>query len=288
MIGDRDVTDIGAGNRDLGMVFQDYALYPHMTVEQNIGFGLMLRARHSRQRRQAAADISHAVGSVARQLGLDTLLKRKPSQLSGGQRQRVALARAIVRRPDALLLDEPLSALDAQLRASARAQLIRLHQDISSTMVLVTHDQHEALSMATHLVVMKDGQVVQSGTAEELYRHPVNEFVAAFVGVPAMNIHTLPGMPGRIGWRAADGAIASNPTAIDPLAVSIGCTLELTEFIGENRLLLCRTSDGAPISVLEASNAPPRRPGEALRVEVSRDRIHTFDRHGMRAEASLV
>lgn len=156
-------------------------------------------------------------------------------------------------------------------------------------MILVTHDQHEAMSMATHLVVMKEGRVVQSGTAEELYRRPVNEFVAAFVGVPAMNIHTLPGTPGRIGWRAADGANASNPAALDPLAVSIDCTLELTEFIGENRLLLCRnTSDGAAISVLEASNAPPRRPGEALSVQVPRDRIHTFDRHGTRAEASLV
>jgi multiple sugar transport system ATP-binding protein len=169
-VDDVAVTGQAAGDRDVAMVFQDYALYPHMTVEQNISFRMRLRARHDRRSGPSRADIARQVRDVTGLLGLDELLRRKPAQLSGGQRQRVALARAIVHRPQVLLLDEPLSALDAQLRASARTELLRLHREIESTMVLVTHDQHEALSMATHLVVMDKGRVAQSGTAEELFR----------------------------------------------------------------------------------------------------------------------
>ena len=288
LIGEEDVTTIAAGSRNIGMVFQDYALYPHMTVEKNIGFGLMLQARHRRARGLTRATIASRVRDVADLIGLEKLLQRKPSQLSGGQRQRVALARAIIRRPGVLLLDEPLSALDAQLRTTARAEILRLHQEIRSTLVLVTHDQHEALSMATHLVVMRDGRVEQSGTPEHLYRRPVNEFVARFVGFPAMNIHSLPDFPHRVGWRAADGAIVTEGAAPDSLAITVEGVVEFSEFAGETRLLGCRTGRGEPFTVGCSISDRSLVPGDSLLVQVRRDRMHSFDSSGVRMEEALV
>ena len=179
-IGDRRVTNVQAKDRDLAMVFQSYALYPHMTVYDNIAFGLKLR-------KVSKEEVRRRVEETAGFLGLGELLDRKPGQLSGGQRQRVALGRAIVREPAAFLLDEPLSNLDAKLRVQTRAELSKLHQRLGTTFVYVTHDQIEAMTMASRIAVLDRGVLQQLGTPQELYDEPVNLFVAGFIGSPAMN-----------------------------------------------------------------------------------------------------
>jgi multiple sugar transport system ATP-binding protein len=278
-----DVTGQGAGERDIAMVFQDYALYPHMTVAANISFGLRLQCRHDPRNGPAKAEIVERVTRVASLLGLESLLKRKPSQLSGGQRQRVALARAIIRRPQVLLLDEPLSALDAQLRASARAEILRLHRELGATLVLVTHDQHEALSMATHLVVMDHGRVAQSGTAAELFRTPATEFVAAFVGSPAMNLQSsLAGDGGRLGWRATDARILRSDEVND--GVIIEGVVDVCEFTGAGQEVLFRNREGTFV-VVQREDETWLRPGDAIRVAVAAERLHRFDQNGNRIDA---
>src|SRR5437763_3420757 len=180
-IGNREVTDLAPRNRDIAMVFQTYALYPHMTVRQNMGYGL-------KARRTPKAEIVRRVDEVAELLGLDELLERKPAQLSGGQRQRVAMGRAIVRQPQAFLLDEPLSNLDAKLRVGMRASLAQLHQRLGVTTVYVTHDQTEAMTLGQRVAVMRDGHILQCDTPQNLYARPDNVFIAAFIGSPAMNL----------------------------------------------------------------------------------------------------
>jgi multiple sugar transport system ATP-binding protein len=180
-LGDRDVTHVDPKRRDLAMVFQNYALYPHMTVRDNIAFGLKLRGTPKR-------DIGARVGEVAAILGLQDLLKRKPSQLSGGQRQRVAMGRAIAREPQAFLMDEPLSNLDAKLRVAMRAQLVQLHERLSTTTVYVTHDQVEAMTLGDRVAVLRGGTLQQCDRPETLFARPANLFVAAFIGSPAMNL----------------------------------------------------------------------------------------------------
>ena len=180
-IGERDVTDLPPRARDIAMVFQSYALYPHMTVRQNLGYGL-------RARKTPKNEIAQRVGEVAELLGLADLLERKPAQLSGGQRQRVAMGRAIVRQPQAFLLDEPLSNLDAKLRVGMRASLAQLHQRLGVTTVYVTHDQTEAMTLGQRVAVMRDGHILQCDSPSELYAHPNDLFIAAFIGSPAMNL----------------------------------------------------------------------------------------------------
>ena len=179
-IGDRLVNNIAPKDRDIAMVFQSYALYPHMTVYDNMAFGLSLRKTPQK-------DIERKVNEAAQILGIESLLKRKPRQLSGGQRQRVALGRAIVREPVAFLLDEPLSNLDAKLRVQTRAELSKLHQRLGTTFVYVTHDQVEAMTMATRIAVLNLGVLQQVGSSQELYDRPSNQFVAGFIGSPSMN-----------------------------------------------------------------------------------------------------
>lgn len=179
-IGDKCVNEMGPRNRDIAMVFQDYALYPHMTVRQNLAFGLKLR-------KFPKAEIETRVQEAAGILGIKDLLDRKPRELSGGQRQRVALGRAIVRKPSVFLFDEPLSNLDAKLRAQMRTEILKLHDKLKTTMIYVTHDQVEAMTMGTKIVVMKDGEMLQVGPPLEIYNYPVNKFVAGFIGSPAMN-----------------------------------------------------------------------------------------------------
>lgn len=179
-IGDRVVNDVPPKARDIAMVFQNYALYPHMSVRENLGFALRLRS-------MSAADIHQRVQSAAATLGLDQFLDRKPRQLSGGQRQRVALGRAIVRQPQVFLFDEPLSNLDAQMRVSMRREIARLHQELKVTMIYVTHDQVEAMTLGDRIVVMNRGHVMQIDTPIKLYERPQNRFVAGFIGNPAMN-----------------------------------------------------------------------------------------------------
>ncbi len=180
-IGDRDVTNLSPRDRDVAMVFQTYALYPHMNVERNLGYGL-------RARRVPKEEISRRVAEVARMLGLEELLERRPAALSGGQRQRVAMGRAIVREPTAFLMDEPLSNLDAKLRVDMRTQLARLHDRLGVTTVYVTHDQVEAMTLGQRVAVMREGRLQQFDTPQRLYREPANLFVAAFIGSPSMNL----------------------------------------------------------------------------------------------------
>jgi multiple sugar transport system ATP-binding protein len=180
-IGDRVVNWVPARDRDIAMVFQSYALYPHLSVRDNIAFGLKLRKLEK-------AEIERRVGDAARVLGLDQLLDRKPRALSGGQRQRVAMARAIVREPQAFLMDEPLSNLDAKLRVQIRAEISGLQRDLGVTTIYVTHDQVEAMTMGDRVAVMRKGELQQLAAPEELYERPVNLFVAGFIGSPAMNL----------------------------------------------------------------------------------------------------
>jgi multiple sugar transport system ATP-binding protein len=180
-IAGRDVTDLAPRRRDIAMVFQSYALYPHMSVRQNLGYGLKVR-------RTPKAEVKRRVDEVAKLLGLDELLERKPAQLSGGQRQRVAMGRAIARQPQAFLMDEPLSNLDAKLRVGMRASLAQLHQTLGVTTVYVTHDQVEAMTLGQRVAVMRDGRILQVDAPQQLYEQPRDLFVAGFIGSPAMNL----------------------------------------------------------------------------------------------------
>jgi multiple sugar transport system ATP-binding protein len=192
-IGDRRVNDVAPKDRDIAMVFQSYALYPHMTVYDNLAFGLKLR-------KTPKTEIDRRVKEAAEILGLANLLKRKPKQLSGGQRQRVALGRAIVREPLVFLMDEPLSNLDAKLRVQTRAELIKLHQRLQTTVIYVTHDQVEAMTMGHRIAVLRDGILQQLDTPQMLYDHPSNMFVAGFIGSPAMNF-----FDGKLTGNGMDG-----------------------------------------------------------------------------------
>jgi multiple sugar transport system ATP-binding protein len=201
-IGDRVVNDVPPKDRDIAMVFQNYALYPHMTVFKNMAFGLMLR-------NVPKPEIEERVGEAARILGIEELLDRKPKALSGGQRQRVAVGRAIVRDPAVFLFDEPLSNLDAKLRVQMRAEISKLHNRLQTTMVYVTHDQVEAMTMGDRIVVMLDGEIQQVATPTELYRNPTNKFVAGFIGSPPMNFcdGRLVGDNGSLRFQSATGGV---------------------------------------------------------------------------------
>ena len=194
LIGERRVNDVDPAERDIAIVFQNYALYPHMTVADNLGFGLKLRG-------VAREEIDRRRDRIANMLGIEPLLARKPSQLSGGQRQRVALGRALVREPQAFLLDEPLSNLDAKLRATMRTELIKLHRNLGTTIVHVTHDQVEAMTMGERICIMKDGEIIQVGAPMDVYRNPANTFVAGFLASPPMNL-----LEGRLE-ASSNGAI---------------------------------------------------------------------------------
>jgi lactose/L-arabinose transport system ATP-binding protein len=200
LIGERDVTHMDPSERGVAMVFQTYALYPHMTVAENMGFGLKMTGHPK-------AEIAEKVGRAAQILKLEPYLDRRPKALSGGQRQRVAIGRAIVRGPDVFLFDEPLSNLDAELRVEMRVEIARLHREFNATMIYVTHDQTEAMTLADKIVVLRDGRVEQIGKPMELYRDPDNRFVGGFIGSPAMNFLEatvgdgcvkVPGLPGDL------------------------------------------------------------------------------------------
>jgi multiple sugar transport system ATP-binding protein len=199
-IGDTQVTDLPPKDRDVAMVFQNYALYPHMTVEQNLGFGLRLR-------KMPKEELRRRVQEVANILGLDPLMQRKPGELSGGQRQRVAMGRAMVREPQAFLMDEPLSNLDAKLRVQMRAQLSLLHERLATTTVYVTHDQVEAMTLGQRVAVLKDGVLQQVDTPQNLYMHPANLFVAAFIGSPPKKHVEATVSSGQIAFAGYDIAL---------------------------------------------------------------------------------
>ncbi len=208
----RDVTTVSAADRGLAMVFQSYALYPHMTVRQNLAFGL-------ENTRLPRPEITDRIAEAARMLEIEPYLDRRPGQLSGGQRQRVAIGRAIVRRPVAFLLDEPLSNLDAELRVSTRAEIAALHARLASTMVYVTHDQVEAMTLADRIVVLRAGRIEQVGAPLDLYNHPANRFVAGFIGAPHMNF--LSGRVVALREGGADVAIEGGHTIAIPLVAPL-------------------------------------------------------------------
>jgi ABC-type sugar transport system ATPase subunit len=229
-IGDRPVHDRAPAERDVAMVFQNYALYPHFSVFDNIAFPL-------RTRRVAQPEIDRRVREAAGRVGLGELLDRRPAQLSGGQQQRVALGRALVRQPAVYLMDEPLSNLDAQLRLQTRTELKRLHQELGTTMIYVTHDQSEAMTLGGRIAVMRHGKVVQAASPMELYRRPANTFVATFLGSPPMNLidDTRDGVPVTLGARPEDVEVGPAPSAgweeartvvVEPMGSETFLTLE--------------------------------------------------------------
>jgi ABC-type sugar transport system ATPase subunit len=273
LIDDADVTTAPPQLRDLAMVFQSYALYPHMTVRENLAYGLRVRRTDRRT-------IETRVGGVAAALDIESLLDRRPAQLSGGQRQRVALGRALVRDPKAFLLDEPLSNLDPALRVQARAELLRLQQRLHATIVHVTHDQEEALTLGHRVAVMHDGRVSQVAPPLDLYARPANTFVARFIGSPPMNllpaslagIDAGPGM--TIGIRPHDVAIDGSGT--------ISATVDVVERRGHDTVIHARTGmlHGATITAVVPGDPPS--PGAQVRLQLPADRIHVFDESGMR------
>jgi ABC-type sugar transport system ATPase subunit len=269
IIGKADVTGWPPQARDLAMVFQSYALYPHMTVRDNLAYGLKVR-------RTERAIVARQVAAAAEALGIEGLLDRRPAQLSGGQRQRVALGRAIVRKPKGFLLDEPLSNLDPSLRAQARAELRRLHRTLGATIVYVTHDQEEAMTLAGRVAVMRDGIIEQVGPPLEVYARPANTFVARFIGAPAMNL--IPATLAAI--EAPAGAIAG----IRPHDVMIGArghlraTVDLVEPRGHDHLLHLRldASGRTPFLAVVAGAVPPAIGAECF-LTLPPDRLHLFD-----------
>ncbi|CAN7416104.1 sn-glycerol-3-phosphate ABC transporter ATP-binding protein UgpC [Rhizobium rhizogenes] len=196
-IGDTVVNDLPPRDRNISMVFQSYALYPHMTVRENMGFSLKIA-------KQPQTEIDQRVNEAAAILGLDTLMDRRPAQLSGGQRQRVAMGRAIVRQPEVFLFDEPLSNLDAKLRTQMRTEIKKLHAKVQSTVIYVTHDQVEAMTLADRIVIMRDGYIEQVGTPDEVFKRPATRFVAGFIGSPPMNIEEALVSAGALVFKNGD------------------------------------------------------------------------------------
>ncbi len=299
-IGDDRVNDVPPKDRDIAMVFQNYALYPHMTVFDNMAFGLKLR-------KFARDEIDSRVRQAADILGIASILDRKPGQLSGGQRQRVAVGRAIVRKPRVFLFDEPLSNLDAKLRVQMRTEISKLHRQLGATMVYVTHDQVEAMTMGDRIVVMKDGHIQQVDSPLNLYNAPVNKFVAGFIGSPSMNFvagrladaggkmtfhaggnaftvsvsdGTRAGLEGRggqeviLGIRPEDIYVAGSPYIPGPVAES-DLLLDVLEPMGNEIFVYARSADQSIVARVAPQALP--EPGQAIRLAFDAARLHFFD-----------
>ena len=288
-IGDKDVTHLEPKDRNIAMVFQNYALYPHKTVYDNLAFGL-------RMRKAPASEIAQQVKWAADVLGIEHLLDRKPRQLSGGQMQRVSLGRALVRRPDAFLLDEPLSNLDAKLRVHMREEIGALHKRVDTSMVYVTHDQVEAMTLGDRIVVMHQGYVQQVGTPLEVYDHPRNRFVAGFIGAPEMNfvegeVAQIDGLPvfqapglrvslpaerwGRVQGSVVLGVRPEHLSIQD--AGEIAARVNLIEQLGAQTLLLCDVGEGIRLRVL-SGREDRMRSDMPCRITVNTQKVHLFDR----------
>jgi multiple sugar transport system ATP-binding protein len=274
-IGERRVNDVPPGDRDIAMVFQNYALYPHMTVAGNIAFGLKLRGV-SKTARIAAVE------RVAAMLGLSDLLLRRPRELSGGQRQRVAMGRCIVRDPSVFLMDEPLSNLDAKLRNQMRVEIKQLQRDIGKTMIYVTHDQIEAMTLADRIVVLEDGRVAQIGSPDELYTRPANMFVAGFIGTPAMNF--VPVRRSESGAIRLDGGVEFElPPA---RAAALGDAMDLVAGIRpEHMALNPDDADGMVSWKTEVTLHEPMGGESLVHVALGEERVRAkVDRTGAMAE----
>jgi ABC-type sugar transport system ATPase subunit len=269
-IGARDVTRVAPQDRDLAMVFQSYALYPHKTVRENLAFPL-------RMRHVPAAEIPGRIDAVAHVLGIDGLLDQRPRQLSGGQRQRVALGRAIVRQPRAFLLDEPLSNLDAKLRVQTRAELARIHRQLGATMLYVTHDQEEAMTLGDRIAVMHGGRLLQVAAPMEVYRRPANRFVAGFIGSPAMNF-----LPGTMVTEGDGGVLVGiRPHDVQIVAADegdLGARVEVVEPLGPELLVHVTPADAPGAEPLRIVAPADQAIGEGTQVglRLRRDRLHRF------------
>ena len=288
-IGDRVVNDVAPKDRDIAMVFQSYALYPHMSIYDNMAFGLKLR-------KVPKAQIDQRVKEAARILNLENLQK-KPRELSGGQRQRVALGRAIVREPAVFLMDEPLSNLDAKLRVQTRAEIARLHQRLGTTMVYVTHDQVEAMTMGTRIAVMDKGELQQVGAPQDLYDHPKKLFVAGFIGSPAMNFATVErdgdGVKGdgmafpiptryRGGMDGASKLVAGfRPEHLElgeqPNSATIRAKADVVEFLGDQELLHVTVQgyEGDVVAVVGSEHRV--KPGDIIDLKLPLEKLHLFN-----------
>ena len=266
-IGDRVVNELEPAERDIAMVFQNYALYPHMSVFDNMAYGLKIAKR-------PLEEIKARVDKAAGILELSHLLQRKPRELSGGQRQRVAMGRAIVRQPQVFLFDEPLSNLDAKLRAQTRLEIQKLHRELGITSLFVTHDQVEAMTLAQRMIVMNGGHMEQFGTPEEVYNRPASTFVASFIGSPPMNLlKHAPGTP-------AGQILGIRPEHLDitpgPKDGAWSLTADTVELLGAERLVHARLGDEILTLRLDESVAPPS-PGQNFWATPRADRLHWFD-----------
>jgi sn-glycerol 3-phosphate transport system ATP-binding protein len=262
-IGARVVNNLEPAERDIAMVFQNYALYPHMSVFDNMAYGLKIK-------KMPIAEIKQRVDKAAGILELGHLLDRKPRQLSGGQRQRVAMGRAIVRQPQVFLFDEPLSNLDAKLRAQTRLEIQKLHRELGITSLFVTHDQVEAMTLAQRMIVMNAGRMEQFGTPEEVYHHPASTFVASFIGSPPMNL-----------LKDAPGVEKGRILGIRPEHLEIGddgwtATVETVELLGAERLVYGRVGSEQLIVRIDEGRTCPAA-GDTIRVAARDDRLHWFD-----------
>lgn len=281
---------LAPGQRNLAMVFQNYALYPHMTVAENMAFGL-------RNVGMADGTIKARVAEAARMLEMEKLLARRPAELSGGQRQRVAIGRAIVKEPKAFLFDEPLSNLDAALRVRTRVELAELHQRLGSTMIYVTHDQTEAMTLADRIVILNNCQIEQVGTPMEVYTRPASRFVASFIGSPAMNIMpvTLTGQGDRAAARLGDGAVVPLSVApqgegpwelgIRPEALTVvaeGLTkavATVVERLGDRTLVYAKLADGTQVIAQDGGKSQVKA-GESIGLSFDTKELHLFDGQG--------
>jgi sn-glycerol 3-phosphate transport system ATP-binding protein len=285
-IGERDVTDLAPAKRRISMVFQSYALFPHLSVRENILFGLKVR-------KEPARDFDRRLKHVADLLGLSQLLDRKPAQLSGGQQQRVALGRAVISDAPVCLMDEPLSNLDAQLRHEMRREIRALQQNLGITMIYVTHDQTEAMSMADRVVLLRGGQIEQHDTPDRLYARPRTEFAARFIGTPPMNLLRLTGDGAAI---AGSGTLQSAPhgarackLGIRPEHIAIvgdggvEARVEGVEYFGADTIVVCAVGDNTGIT-LRAAGHLRAGPGEPLRLAWPPQAQHFFDASGLAIE----
>ncbi|MHC2794207.1 multiple sugar transport system ATP-binding protein [Mesorhizobium jarvisii] len=283
--------NLAPGRRNVAMVFQNYALYPHMTVAENMAFGL-------RNIRVAPDVIRQRIAEAARILEIEALLQRRPSQLSGGQRQRVAIGRAIVKEPKAFLFDEPLSNLDAALRARTRVELAELHQRLKSTMIYVTHDQVEAMTLADRIVILNNCRIEQMGRPVDVYARPASRFVATFVGSPAMNILpvTVSGSGDRLNARLTDGSLVELPGApvnrdwrelgVRPESLTVvaegnetSATATVVERLGERTLVYARLADGTQVTAQDRGLSSVK-PGDAVRLKFDTTALHLFAADG--------
>ena len=288
----RDVTDLDPSERGIAMVFQSYALYPHMTVRDNLAFGLKMS-------RTDAAEIERRVAQASAILKIEHLMDRRPGQLSGGQRQRVAIGRAIVRKPDVFLFDEPLSNLDAELRVSMRIEIARLHRDLGNTMIYVTHDQTEAMTLADRIVILRDGRIEQVGTPRQVYEDPANTFVAGFIGSPRMNL--LKGNWSRESVRLGEALLplqelrnvpdhgAEVTFGIRPEHIQIvsktgnglPAVVEFSEYLGGTCYIYCRLAEGQTVTIESRGHDQPKS-GDSIRILFPSERVFLFDLNGLR------